>query len=329
MKTYEKRSASILLAVILALQMMFVSGITVFAEGTETPIVPIDSSVNINGLNLVLSGEIGLTYHVYVPKKYRDGTMVLKCMDEEITMNITECPQDNDHRYTATYYLSAIELSEPVTLTVYAKDDTNHKNPLATKSRSAEDYVKLLLEDEKATDKEKNIAKTLINYGHYAQLACSEANGWVIGEDYAETTAYNAPTVDTSVFSDYGSKWNTRSGAVNHLSMSLCLDYKTSIMLYIPVEEQPTVKVNGEEIEAVLSERVKNTYQIEIPGINALNLTDEYTVEIDDVTITLCAFSYCKLAVSHNASQNTINAMRALYEFYQATVAYNTPAEVE
>lgn len=324
MKAQGKRSISILLALILTLQMMFVSGITVFADGTETPVVPVDSGVEINGLNLVLSGEIGLTYHVYVPRKYRDGIMVLKCMDEEITMNINNCDRDNDLRYTATYYLSAIELSEPVTLTVYAVDGTT---VLAYKSCSAEDYVKLLLEDEIATEKEKNIAKTLINYGHYAQLACSEANGWVIGEDFAETTEFYAPTVDTSVFDGYEIEWQNHTATVNRFSMSLKLDYKTGIHLYFPLAEKPTVTVNGEEVEVMESERLENNYEIFIEGINALNLEDEYEITVNDVTFTLSPFSYCYLAVQHNTSENTIDAMRALYEFYQATVDYNTPAE--
>lgn len=324
MKTQGKRSIGILMAVILAVQMMFISGITAFA--TETPIVPTDSGVEINGLNLILSGEIGLTYHVFVPKKYRDGTMELKFMDEEpVTMNITDCPKDSNLRYTATYYLSAIELSEPVTLTVYDKAG----NPLAEKSRSAEEYVNLLLDDEKATEKEKNIAKTLINYGHYAQLACSEANGWTIGEDYAETTEFYAPTVDTSVFDNYDIVWQNHTATVNRFSMSLRLDYKTGIHLYFPLAEKPTVTVNGEEVEVTPSERLENNYEIFIEGINALNLEDEYEITVNDVTLTLSAFSYCHLAVKHNTSENTVAAMRALYEFYQATVDYNTPAEAE
>ena len=112
----KKQIISLLLAAILALQL----GITVFAENTETPIVPTDSGVEINGLSLVLSGEIGLTFYVYVAKPYRNGTMEFTFMDKEpITMNIIDCPVDNStHRFMATYYLSAIELSEPVTLSV-------------------------------------------------------------------------------------------------------------------------------------------------------------------------------------------------------------------
>lgn len=325
MNIHGKRSLAVLAAAILAVQMIFASGIMVFSDDTETEIIPTDSGVEINGLNLVLSGEIGLTFHVYVPRKYRSGTMVLEFMGEKTSPAIiNECPQDSDYRYTATYYLSAIELSEPVTLTVYDADG----NPLARKTRSAEDYINQLLDEGGATDKEKNIAETLINYGHYAQLACSEAKGWVIGEDYAETTEFYAPTVDTAVFDKYEIDWLNPTEALPQFSMSLRLDYKTGIHLYLPLDEKPAVTVNGEAAEVIEIDRSGNKYEIFIEGINALNLEDEYEITVNDVTFTLSAFSYCHLAASYNSSANTIDAMRALYEFYQAIVAYNSPEEV-
>ncbi len=319
----KKQITSILLALILALQL----GITAFAGGTETPIIPTGDNVKINGLSLVLSGEIGLTFYVYVDKQYRNGTMKFTFMGKEQTpFNITSCPPDSStRRYMATFYLTAVELSEPVTLTVCDSDGQK----LDEKVCSAEDYVELLREDEDATEKEKKVAETLINYGHYAQLALSEANGWVIGEDYKETTEFYAPTVDTSVFDAYEAEWQNRSAEFNKYSMSLELDYKTGIHLYLPLTEKPTVTVNGKAAEVTKSERLENNYEIYIDGINALNLENKYEITVNDVTFTLSAFSYCNLAVTHESSQNNIDAMRALYEFYQATVAYNTPAEAE
>ena len=321
MKTQGKRFICILLAVILTLQMMFVSGITVFAD-TETPIVT-PSDVDIYGVSLVLSGEIGLTFHVNVKRAYRGGTMELKFENKEyiapITVNITDCPTDGNGCYMATYYLSAIELSEPVMLTVYDADGTT---VLAKKSCSAEDYVNLLLIDEEATEAEKNIGKTLINYGHFAQLACSEANGWEIGEDYAETTAFYAPTADGSVFDKYEMRWSSCSPDFDYVDMALFFDYNTAISLCIPVSVEPEVLVNGVKVDAVQYDDC--SYEIQIAGISALHLEDEYEVTINGITITLSAFSFGTLAVRYNDSPNTVNAVKALYEFYMATVEYNT-----
>ncbi len=314
----KKRMLSLFLALIFTFQY----GFTAFAD-TETPYVPL-SDVDIYGVSLVLSGEIGLTFHVKVKKQYWGGIMELKFENKEdvvpIILNFKDCPSEGLGLYTATYYLSAIELSEPVMLTVFDADG----GVLVQKSCSAEEYVGLLKQDEKATEEEKNVGITLINYGHYAQLACSKANGWEIGEDYKETGEYYKPTVGTSAFNGYKIKWQKHSATPCHFSMSLRLDYKTGIHLYFPFAEKPTVTVNGEAVEVVKSERLENNYEIFIDGINALNLENEYEITVNDVTFNLSAFSYCNLAVKRNTSQNTIDAMRALYEFYRATVYYQS-----
>ena len=59
----------------------------------------------------------------------------------------------------------------------------------------------------------------------------------------------------------------------------------------------------------------------------AQTLAGKDEITVNDLAFTLSAFSYCNLVVTHSTSENTIDAMRALYEFYKATVAYNTPAE--
>ena len=313
----KNRIAALLLAFITALQMM--SGVFV-AASEETPIVPVDEpKVTVNSVNMILDGEIGLVFHVTVPDEYLDGYVTLTCKGDTVKTEIRDCTErDKNLRYLFTRHLSAIELSEQVCITVYDKNGTS----LATMSRSAEDYAKLLRNNARATEAEKKVAETLINYGHYAQLACAEANGWSVGKDCTATTAFYAPTVDASAFSDYAVDWIARSERFEHPSMSLRLGCNTAILLYIPVKEKPTVKVNGKTVEAVPSAYVENTYEIEIPGIHALNLADEYTVEADDAVFKISAFSYYALAAEHSASRNTVDTVRAMYELYDATEKY-------
>lgn len=313
---------SVLLVCVMAIQMICISGITVLA-GEETPIVPIeDPKVNISAINLILDGDIGLLYHVVIPEEYRDGYVTLSCKNDTEKINITGYTQtDKNLRYVFTKHLSAVELSEQVLIAVYDKNDVL----LAASSNSAKDYADRLLQRPGTTAAEKKVAETLINYAHYAQLLCAEANGWVIGKDYAETPAFYAPTADASVFSKYNIRWSSASKDFDRLSMSLLLDYNTSILLYIPTENKPTVKVNGQTVEATPSPHLANTYVVEIAGINALHLADEYAVTINDVIITFSAFSYCKLEIHRSQNQDAINAMKALYEFYDATNQYLHP----
>lgn len=319
MNKRTKRIFCMIIAAFMAVWMMIFSCFTVVADDTETPIVPFTGPVDISGLNLVLSGEIGLVYHFYVRTSYRNGYITLTCKDDTVKMNIADCAKDTEMRYVATYNLTAIMLSEQVVINVYDASG----NLLATRSSSAEDYAKALLAGDKATEKEKNIAKTLINYGHYAQIACAEAGSWKIGKDYVETPAFNAPSVNSSVFDKYKIEWSSDKVDFGHLSMSLRLDYKTGIIVYIPTEQKPSVKVNGKTVEPVVSKRRANSYEIEIDGVNALNLENKITLTVNNVNVTFCVFSYCNLAVSSQISPNTVVAMRALYEFHKACVEYS------
>lgn len=321
MKTQSKRCIRILLTVILTLQMVFASGIRGFAM--ETPNVSINPDVEISGLSLVLSGEIGLNFHLKVTRGYRSGVVVLESAGKEpIVENISDCPV-KDGCYIITCYLSAIELSTPVTLSVYAAEDIEYENPLAQETQSVENYVALLNQNEKATEAEKLVGRKLISYGHYAQLALSETNGWEIGVDYVETKFYEQLVAESKDFKPYKIKWQKSSETLKRLSMSLKLDYRTGIHLYFPLDEKPTVTVNGEAIEATESERLENNYEVFIDGINALNLGEEYEVTVNTLTFSLSALSYCYLAVTKSARESTVNAIKALFDFYQAIAYYN------
>ncbi len=277
-------------------------------------------SVDINALNLVLTGEIGLTFHTVVPERYLDGSFVLTSRTSDtVTYKISECGKDAEGRYLAKYNLSSIELSEPVTLTVCDKDG----NAITSKTKSAEEYGKVLLEDESVTEKEKDVVRTLLNYGHFAQIECADNNGWEIGTDYAETAQHGELTTDNSVFDAYKANWTKHDASLTKIGVQLRLGYTTDINLYFPLTEKPTVTVNGEAVEVEEYTLKEYNYRICIESISALDLDDEFTVEVNgNISITLSAFSYCKLVVGQTDEKN-INSVKALYEFYQATVKYN------
>lgn len=285
------------------------SGVTVNAAYGE--------SVDINGLNLVLTGEIGLVFHTVVPDKYLDGTFRLTSTNgETVTYNINDCGQDEDGRYLAKYNLSAIELSEPVTLTVLNADG----KPITAKTKTAEEYGQTILASEDATEKEKNVVGTLLNYGHFAQITCAENNGWEIGRDYAATAEYSELTAADSVFDKYACTTSGSDETIKGMNIQLSLDYKTDINLTFTADKEPTVTVNGEGTEV---ETVGDRYRVVIKGISALRLAKEYTVVINNkLTMKLSALSYCQLT-NGQQNENNINAVKALYEFYKSAVAYN------
>lgn len=283
---------------------------------------PEETGVDISGLNLILTGEIGLTFHTVVPDddKYLGGTFVMTSRTgEEVQLNIAECYKDSLGRYMAKYNVSSCELSEPITLTVYDKDG----NPVATKEKSVEDYGKWLLESGDTTEAEKDVIRALLNYGHFAQIECSEYEGWEIGTDYAETAKYADLTTADSAFNEYTYTWTGYDSEIHKIGVQLDLDYKTDVLLHFPTAEKPTVLINDEAAEVEESPIEEYNYLIRIEDISALDLAKEFAVKVNDkITLTLSAMSYCKLAIEQG-SENCKNAVKALYEFYQATVKHN------
>lgn len=276
--------------------------------------------VDINALNLVLTGEIGLVFHTTVPEEYRDGSFVLTSRTgDTVTYKIGECGKDAEGRYLAKYNVSAIELSEPVTLTVCGKSG----DALASKSRSVEEYGKVLLSESGVTEKEKEVVKTLLNYGHFAQTACAEYNGWKIGESYAETAKYADVETAVSVFDQYTYTQTGDDPDILKIVYQLELDYKTDLLIHFRTDEKPTVFVGETAAEVEESKIGGYDYFVRIKGISALDLEKQYTVKVNDrITLTLSAMSYCKMAIGQGG-ENCRNAVKALYEFYLATVQYN------
>ena len=87
---------------------------------------------------------------------------------------------------------------------------------------------------------------------------------------------------------------------------------------------EPEITVNGEEAEVYETTEAEGyPYMIEINGISALDLEQEFEIRINDkVTLTLSAASHFALSAKYGTESNK-NAMLAMYEFYQATVRYN------
>ena len=278
-------------------------------------------SVDTNGLHLILSGEIGLVFHTEVPEKYTGGSFVLSSRTgETVKYSITECEKDKEGRYLAKYDLSAVELSEPVTLTVC---DING-DAITAKTVSAEEYGATVLAGEDATKAEKDVVRALLNYGHYVQIECTEYDGLTPGEDYTVTAKYADLTTADSAFDGYSFTLTGDYSGINSLLVSLSPNYKTDMNLYFEAENKPTVKVNGEEAVVTETEFENCGYAVFIKGIGVLDLAKEFTVEINgEFTLTLSALSYCKLIVENN-SENAANAVKALFEFYKAAVKYNT-----
>ena len=276
-------------------------------------------TVNINALSLVLSGEIGLVFHTVVPQEFEGGTFVLTCRTKEPkTLAIRDCEKDGEGRYLAVFHPGAIELSEPVTLTVYDAEG----NALTSKENSVEGYGRLLLQTEDVTDAERDVIEKLLNYGHYAQIECAAYNGWEIGMDFAATEKYADLTTADSAFDGFGFEDEGYDPTVLGYAVQLSLDYKTDLLLHVNASQIPAVTVNGAQAEVLPGEPDGYEYLIRIDGISALDLEKEFAVVFNETeTLTVSVASYFGLAVK-NGNKSNCDSVKALYEFYCATLRY-------
>ena len=302
-------------------------------------------SVSIDGLSLLLDGDIGLWFHVTVNDEAlkagsymmltigskSDRTETVYLIDTE-TVDLTDkTPKDESGRYLFAFDVNSIQLAEKVTATFYDANGTVYD----TKSQSVEDYYKLI-KDQSTNENEKALVKALVNYGYYAQQALSKTNGWVIGKDYATSTKQDGDLI-TGNLDAYKPVITGSSTHVTGLNVSLLLDNKTTLCLYFTTsdKEMPRVTIDGgseltpivygEQDPTITDGKVTNIEQmsdgrwlVRISNIDALHLGDVHTVTADGRTIYLSALSYGSVI----GGTENINAIRALADYYQAALTY-------
>lgn len=280
-----------------------------FVYGKERP-------CDICKMNIILSGEIGIVFHTNVKTAYLDGSFVLSSRTgDTVTYKITNCSKDADGNYLAKYNVSAVEMAEPVKIQVLDKSG----NLLAEKEKSVAGYASSLLADNSTSSDEADLVKKLINYGYYAQLACSAADGWEIGNDYAQIQNFSSPAVNASVFEGFAPVYSGDGKCT--VSYKLAFDYKTDFILYISSGSVPEVTVDGNN--ATVYECLDGRYAVVIKGISLTNLAQSYDVVINgSLKITVSPLSYGALAFE-SGSQTTKNAVASMYELFNAFVAFN------
>ena len=310
-----------------------INGVTLYAYWKD--------SVSIDGLSLLLDGDIGLWFHVTVNDKallklekgcYMEmsiGNVGEKRYTTK-TVALSDVSVDASGRYLFAFDVNSIQLAEKVTATFYDADGKEY----ATESQSVEDYYKLI-KDQSTNENEKALVKALVNYGYYAQQALSKTNGWTIGTDYATSTDYGTPT--TTDLTAYKPVITGSGTHVTGLNVSLLLDNKTTLCLYFTTsdKEMPCVTIDGgseltpivygETEPTITNGKVTNIekmsdgrWLVRISNIDALHLGDVHTVTADGRTIYLSALSYGSVI----GGTENINAIRALADYYQAALTY-------
>ena len=158
-------------------------------------------SAKVESMDLTLGGDIGMRYHVAVndPELQETGTMTVSIGSKKpstTTKSYSEVEKDTTGAILFPFNVSSIQMAEKVTV---AFKDTDGK-VIAQDAKSVEDYYNLVKNSDKVSADQKEMVRTLVNYGYYAQQALSKTRGWTIGTDYAASSrgSWTAPAVHSS-----------------------------------------------------------------------------------------------------------------------------------
>lgn len=183
-------------------------------------------------------------------------------------------------------------------------------------------------------ENEKTLIRAMLNYGGYAQeyfLTDLELQSEILANANLYTSdtdpVVNTTSIDLNQYEPTGQN-------INKLEVSLLLKSETELRIYFTPESGKTiddyiVTLSGTD-KASQTGTVEGKSFISIPGIQATELGDVYTITITErdggavfASATCGAFSYAKKVLEDPSQSNELqNLMKALYLYHRAALEY-------
>ena len=291
------------------------------------------SEVEFKTFSLVLSGNLGVNFYVKIPQS-RLAEMTNAHMDVMMSGTKTSIPfadavyDESVQMYCFTYYINVLQMAETIEPTFVYGDSS-----ICPGTTSVARYIANTIEKHADDAQLVTLAKSIADYGHYAQIALQEVHGFTLGEDgkYQTMAGYNDIMLPNAA--ELAAYKATKTGSIPQItgvSRALALDHGTDILLYFTCADgyTPNASVTDKDnnaVECSLAKDESGRYVLTIPNISAHKLGDFYTVSVDGgaMTINISALSYAySILNSATSSENLKYAVAALYNYYQAAIAY-------
>ncbi len=279
---------------------------------------------------------------INVPQGTKEsGTYELAYETLEFNVNDSDdfIEQEDELWIKFTCWISAKEMTAPIIAQLKLSDGTLSE----TMTYTVKQYADTIFDDAYGStyDSQKDIVKSLLNYGAYAQqyfdyrtdelpntgdyFTDEERNGLVIsGEERTNLINDNAIVIDRGT-----------EDKVKYYGSSLLLEDGTVIRHYFTlVDSSVDVSTLTVTIDGVSASLEKNgsLYYVEIKDVPAYSLDEKYTVCVDSVTIKYSCLSYVASALKNytnesgactNASkQNLVNLAASLYAYSKSAKSY-------
>ena len=286
--------------------------------------------------NLILSGQIGVNFFLDLPAisgvDYYDSN---KCyMNFDINGDSTSNPPQlvdpefmSNGRYGFRCYVNSVQMADPITATFNYGNNRN-VSYIYTVERYLDSKIK-------GSGAMKDLAAAIKDYGHYAQIYLSNANGWKLGVDHEilnAVTTYTAADIESvkQATKQYAAVRDAGTG-VSGISYSLSLASETMINLTFKMATGYSGSVfaslnGGTENMAVL--QPDGRYLVQITELSAHKLGDTQTVTVsvdgaNDFTVQVSALTFTQSALNSSSStDDKRNLAVALYKYYEASLNY-------
>ncbi|MBQ3447061.1 MAG: InlB B-repeat-containing protein, partial [Synergistaceae bacterium] len=289
--------------------------------------------------SLILSGQIGVIFHVYIP----DDLSPSDCtMDFDVSGDISQnnpgqkyfevIDEGGTKLYGFKCYINSVQMADEIHATL------SYSGGSITETYTAKRYLDALIADSSQPEDVAELGRAIKDYGSYVQPILADYNGWEIGKKHAAMDS--AYIYDESDFTsadnstkDYAITCSIPDGSgIKDVSFALVLDSETAIELYLATKDGYTGNVvahvdGGTEKMAL---RKGSEYVVTIGNISAHKLGMPHTVSITtqydsmgevSFDVKLSALSYVQSAI-HDNSPAMKRAVTSLYRYYTATMTY-------
>ena len=300
----------------------------------EDPFNPSNPDVDLLGYTVSLSGDIALNYYFKLSNdvlndsgahmefvlpggNHTDPSVSVSAAKKE-TVNGETC-------YKFTAGIAAKNMTDTITAQFVHGDGT--REPVI--EYSIKKYCNSIIRNEegKYTDKEIAVAKSMLNYGGYAQI-----NFGYKTDDLANADLEDVSLPEVNLGPEFGVvKSEELCNGVTYSGSTVMLTTTTDIRHYFKIQgdaEDYQFEVNGQPLAI---EQDSNGTYVAIKSIPAKNLKDMYRVTVTNktdgsrFTLDYGVYTYIKRIVENDTgkySEKAKNAMRAMYQFGQAALDY-------
>ena len=291
--------------------------------------------------SLILSGQIGVIFHVYVPDGASSSDYCMyfdvsgdKSQNAQPTYPFEAFTEDGHQFFGYKCYINSVQMADEI----HARLDYGGQ-PL-TQTYTAKSYLDTLIDDTTQSADVTALGKAIKDYGCYVQPVLADFNGWSIDVKHASMdaeTAYTESHFETvsNNTKDYALECTVpQDSGIDSLSFALVLDSETAIEIYLAVKDTYTGNVGAfvDGSDRNMAVKKGGEYVVSIGNISAHLLGEPHSVEVvtGDVSFTfsISAISYVQSAI-HDRDPAMKRAVTSLYCYWDATMTYrkNRPNE--